>query len=72
MNLDQIENGRLYDQEQAGAILGPPGQPLSRNGLFQLRKKAAIGFVRRGRRIFFKGEHLLQYLDAVERKQKGR
>jgi hypothetical protein len=72
MNLDQVEKARLYDQTDAGVILGPPGQPLSRNGLFQLRKKGAIGFVRRGRRIFFKGEHLLQYLEGAERKRKGR
>ena len=72
MNIDEVEHGRLYDQEEAGSILGPPGQPLSRNGLFHLRKKGAIGFVRRGRRIFLKGEHLLQYLEAAERKRKAR
>ena len=72
MNIDQIERGRLYNQEEAGVILGPPGEPLSRNGLFQIRKRGAIGFVRRGRRIFLKGEHLLQYLEGAERKRKTR
>jgi len=66
MNTFEIERGRLYDQAQAGELLGPPGQPLSRAGLFQLRKRGAIRFIRRGRRILFTGAHLIAFLESAE------
>jgi hypothetical protein len=72
VNLDEIEKRAPLRSGTGGGDPRPAGTAAGSNRLFQLRKRGAIGFVRRGRRIFFKGEHLLQYLDAVERKRKAR
>ena len=63
----QSEKTAVYTDEQASQFL-----KISKKKLQQLRNNREIGFVRqnRGRRILYKHEHLLDYLQENELKKR--